>query len=510
MFNKGFTRDSGFGLENGHSEKNRSNVDLPSRALQEPLTAPNDWQPNGSTKGFRLSPKSIWTFLRPALFTRDRGPPKPLRSTAYLDGLRGFAALMVYLGHHHSWAHEHFSQGLVAENGFGFSNNYYLAALPFLRMFVSGGHYAVCIFFIISGYVLSAKPLALITSGDLHKLSENVGSALFRRWLRLYIPVICTTLTFATIQHAFDIWISWPKRQSTYLGELVTWYLEFKQYSFIYRGGGDPWLTYNFHSWSIPIEFKGSIVIYTVLIALARASVKARLLCEIFLMYYFMIIVDGWFCALFMAGMFLCDVEMLAKAKTLPDWRIIGWCRPYKEFIFHNFLIFGIYLGGIPHVNKDILVLRTTPGWYYLSLLKPQAVYDYKWFYLFWAALLTVSAINNLGWLRRFFESRFNVYLGRISFSFYLVHGPVMWGLGDRLYAAVGFQRELHMKGIPHWVDAFPIPALGPFGYELNYFATHLILFPLTLWLSEIATKIFDEPSLKFSQWLYKKTLASS
>ena len=484
MFSNGYDR-----LGHDHSIKNRSDTNLAARAKMRIATA-------SRTRRFL-------EFLRPALFTRSK--PLSLRPTAYLDGLRGFAAFLVYLGHHQSWAHENSPQGLVAENGLGYSNNYYFASMPFIRIFFSGGHYAVCMFFIISGYVLSVKPLSLIQAGELHKLSENVGSALFRRWLRLYLPVICTTFTFFTLQHMFDIWISWPKRHSTWIGEVWNWYVEFKQYSFIYRGGGDPWLSYNFHSWSIPIEFKGSIVIYTVLLALSKVTVQARLLCQLGLMYYFMVIVDGWFAALFMVGMFLCDVEMLAKSKSLPDWKIISICRPYKELIFHNFLILGVYLGGIPHVNRDIKILKVTPGWYYLSFLKPQAVYDYKWFYLFWAAFLTVAAINNISWLRKFFELRFNQYLGRISFMFYLVHGPVLWGLGDRLYAATGFDRDGHKKGIPQWIDLLPLPKTGPFGVEVSYLACHLILFPLTLWLSELATKLFDEPSLKFAAWLYKQ-----
>jgi len=158
--------------------------------------------------------------------------------------------------------------------------------------------------------------------------------------------------------------------------------------------------------------------------------------------------VDGWFCALFTAGMLLCDLDLLARANNLPD--SFQLLKPWKDVIFVNLFILGVYLGGVPHVNTDLEILKTSPGWYYLSLLKPQAVFDYKWFYLFWAATFIVSASSHLPWLRRFFELPFNLYLGRISFAFYLVHGPVLWILGDRLYATVSIRHRrrtlLHLQ----------------------------------------------------------------
>jgi hypothetical protein len=50
----------------------------------------------------------------------------------------------------------------------------------------------------------------------------------------------------------------------------------------------------------------------------------------------------------------------------------------------------------------------------------------------------------------------------------------------------------------------------GPLGLELSVLAPHLIILPVTLWLAEIVTKLVDEPSVRFSQWAYGKTLAPS
>jgi hypothetical protein len=221
-----------------------------------------------------------------------------------------------------------------------------------------------------------------------------------------------------------------------------------------------------------------------------------------------MYIVDGWFCSMFVAGMLLCDLDLLAGNNNLP--RFFSRLEPFKELIFYNLFVISIYLGGVPSHSSDLQVLQNSRGWYYLSFLKPQAVFDYKWFYLFWAATFLVAAIPRISWLKSFFETPFNQYLGRISFAFYLVHGPVLWILGDRLYVATGWSRESHAIGLPQWINKFPLSKAGPLGLELSFLAPHLIILPVTLWLAEIATRLFDEPSVKFSQWAYGRAVAPS
>ena len=440
-------------------------------------------------------------------FSIKEGRSKPIGRTSYLDGLRGFAAFLVYWGHHELWAHDAIGAGPIFENGFGFNKEYHFATLPGIRTFFTGGHFAVSVFFVISGYVLSAKPLSLIHAGEVEKVGDNLASAMFRRWLRLHLPVIATTFLYLTSWHLFRF-RAVPDPQRTYRDELWNWYIELKNFTFVFRLGGDPWFSYNFHLWSIPIEFRGSIIIYTVLLAFSRVKKNARLCLEVGLIFYFMYIVDGAYCAFFMAGMLLCDLDLLAADNNLPQ--AFPRLEPYKEIIFYSLFIISIYLGGVPSNTLDVAVLRDTPGWRYLSYLKPQAVFDYKWFYLFWAATFMVASVPRIPWLKSFFETRFCQYLGRISFALYLVHGPILWSLGDRLYAAVGWAVEPHALKAPGWINLFPIPGIGPLGLELRFLLPHLILLPVTLWFAEIVTRLIDEPSVKFAQWAYRKALDSS
>ncbi|KAI0160074.1 acyltransferase 3 [Hypoxylon sp. FL1284] len=427
------------------------------------------------------------------------------RSTAYLDGLRGFAALLVYLHHHQLWAHLATNQSEVFEDGFGYDDKYHLAAFHGVRTFFSGGHYAVSTFFVISGYVLSAKPLRLIQEKDYVRLSDSIASALFRRWLRLYLPLIAVTVLYLTSWHVFGIWAVNADRKESWRDELRAWYFEFKNFSFIYNIGGKPWLSYHYHSWSIQVEFKGSIVVYSCLLAFSKLSKNARLGCQVVLIVYFMYVTDGWFAAMFMSGMFLCDLDLLRTKHGLP--RVFYKLQSAKGIVFHHLLAMSIYLGGVPSVNTDIDRIKHSRGWYYLSYIKPQAVFDYKWFYLFWAATFLVGSTPQIPWLKRFFETRFCQFLGRISFSLYLVHGPILWTIGDRLYAATGWHREAGSVYLAWWANKFPLPKTGPLGLELSFLVPHIILLPVTIYSAQIMTRLVDEPSVRLVHWLYQRLL---
>ena len=442
--------------------------------------------------------------LRHMLWPSSSDGPKQLRPTAYLDGLRGFAAFLVYIHHHQLWAHS-VGQWRTFESGFGSRGEYYFASFPFIRNFFTGGHMAVACFFIISGYVLALKPLSLIHAGEHLKLLDNLASAFFRRWFRLFIPLIVTTLTYVISWHVFGYWNAACEAKGTLGEELWNWYVEFKNFSYLYKEG---WLfpSYNTHLWSIALEMRGSIVVFIACAALSRATHQARLLCLAGLAYYYLYIVDGFYCALFMSGMLQCDLDLLAKRDGyFPRW--LRRLEPYKTAIFYAVFTIGSFLAGVPSFSKEMKDLEENPGWYWLAQLKPQAVFDYKWFYLFLGGNMIVASAGRLGWLKRFFESRFCQHLGRISFALYLVHGPVLNVVGDRLYYIVGFIRDAsdrHEK-IAHWANLFPLPMNKPMGLELAFLLPNLILLPLTLWVADVVTRTVDDPTVKFAAWLYKR-----
>ncbi|AEO58188.1 hypothetical protein MYCTH_2305381 [Thermothelomyces thermophilus ATCC 42464] len=438
--------------------------------------------------------------------------PEQLRPTAYLDGLRGFAAFLVYWHHHQLWAHLP-PQAAALESSFGFNGRHYFATLPGIRILFNGGHFAVAAFFVISGYVLSAKPLSLIHAGDQAGLADSLASALFRRWFRLFLPIICTTFVYMTLHQALGIWIDGLPLRPSYLRAVLDWSAEMMRFSFVFRADKSAVLSHNFHLWSIPVEFRGSLVIYTALLAFSRCGRNTRLWCEAALVFYLLCLVDDAHYALFAAGMLLRDLDQLAAADDLPPFLDDLLRRPRRPLGLSwaplLLLALSVYLGGCPARIADVADMRRNPGWYLLSFLVPAPLSDAKWFFLFWAAVLLVGSLPHLPRLRRFFETPFCQHLGRVSYALYLVHGPVLSTLGDRLYAAVGWPGAGRSYNLPGWVNLFPLPMSGPIGLELAFLAPHLILLPITLYLAELVTKAVDEPSVRFAHWLYNKVASA-
>jgi peptidoglycan/LPS O-acetylase OafA/YrhL len=70
-------------------------------------------------------------------------------------------------------------------------------ALPFFRIILHGGFLAVAIFFVLSGYVCSMKPLKLALAGKPEEARRNIASSAFRRVVRLVVPAtIATTISW--------------------------------------------------------------------------------------------------------------------------------------------------------------------------------------------------------------------------------------------------------------------------------------------------------------------------
>lgn len=127
-------------------------------------------------------------FFIPSFLRRNPDKNKELHETAYLDGLRGYACYAVFFAHHTTaycfevW--HPFGEG----GNLHFVQTNYFFQLPILRLMFNG-QAAITVFFVLSGYVLSYKPLKLIHARDFEKLQGCLASSIFRRWWRLFLPV---------------------------------------------------------------------------------------------------------------------------------------------------------------------------------------------------------------------------------------------------------------------------------------------------------------------------------
>ena len=114
--------------------------------------------------------------------------------TAYLDGLRGFAALMIYAQHNTDYAHQRDQE--IIHHAFGWNGEYYFITAPVIKIFFHTGNLAVMFFFAISGYVTSVSLLKLLHAHDTAKLAHRLGVAIPGRFVRLWGPVCCVSFVF--------------------------------------------------------------------------------------------------------------------------------------------------------------------------------------------------------------------------------------------------------------------------------------------------------------------------
>lgn len=213
--------------------------------------------------------------LTPDLFSRRKGPVKRLGPTAFLDGLRGWAALVVTFMHLTVYTHE----GLELCYGQKFKHNDMhntsWTALPIIRLPFTGGHFSVMLFFVISGYVVPRRLASLLNEGRKEEFIEALHSAMIRRPVRLFMPVIMSTLFLTLFWHITGITVPWPRLKETIFHEVWNWIQDISVFLYFFKTGY-LYTYYNTHTWTLPVEFRGSMILFVFLLVVSGLKVKAR------------------------------------------------------------------------------------------------------------------------------------------------------------------------------------------------------------------------------------------
>lgn len=428
------------------------------------------------------------------LASRRRDP-----STAYLDGLRGLAALFVliqhYIGHFDLGEHEH---------GFGESGHYYFASFPFIRILFSGGHAGVAIFFVLSGYVLSKSPLRLIRDGgSRQECGARLLSAVIRRPIRLYSPPLVTTLVTAIVMHApYGILPDgrYAVPEPSLYAELRRWIVEFVAFFSPFRthNGNMPWFTYGLVLWTIPVEFKGSVLVYFLTGAYAFSGLSRSLSLLLLGGIGIVLLYLGvWTMACFVAGHMLAYLDIWSLDLSYITRR---FTQRAQSILWHTIFIIGYYFlcepahGGLPEYSRD------TPGWAFLTGLIPKA-YGNDQYYRYWhswGALMLIYATLRILSLQQFLNTRPLRYLGKVSFMLYLVHSLIIETIGYRVARCFG-----HLGwDTPEswWNNKLPIPDIGPTGFNTRFLLSLAITLPICLVTADFATKWVDTPVIHASK----------
>ncbi|KAF4624103.1 hypothetical protein G7Y89_g14071 [Cudoniella acicularis] len=413
-------------------------------------------------------------------------------STSYLDGVRGYAAFLVFTYHYiHGW----FPGSL---NGWDGKANSWLIQLPWIRLAISGNS-MVTTFYVVSGFSISYKPLKHIHEGNMTRFMETVSSFMFRRHLRLYLPILGVSF-FTMLAAYFDYFApvksdSKPPTLPTLSGQFSHWLQQLAVFANPFQPVNlynplQEAFVYDPNLWTIPIEFRGSIVVFAALVSLAYAQVAARLILMLFLISY-CLYTGFWDLFLFLTGVLFAELHLIHEKKRpnephstpglLQSPQITMANMGMKVFWVANFLAAIWVMSATQTIALDQTFLSWTPV-YYVEKGHGGP---------FWASLGAVYLIfilDNAPFLQMIFTAPFSRYLGKISYSLYMVHGTIL-----RTFGRYIIWRAQNITGRDTQFK------LG-LGFALGLSAATVA----TFWAAELATRLVDEKSVRFAKWAYE------
>lgn len=396
-------------------------------------------------------------------------------------------------------------------------NNKWFMQLPGIRLVVSG-HPQVSLFFVVSGYALSYKALKLARQGRLDEVGSVLASSLFRRHSRLFMPAAAVTFftAIATWLGCFQpfelVPVAVPNREPPRFESLWLQLLHFgwNQVSYTNPLTTVDYNVYDLNLWTLPIEFKGSIVVFLCLMAFTRLPSRVRILFTVALAWYVEWVFMDWILFTFLGGMIICDVHFevesffMPSRKTtsekskipmpaMPSHKTLPTINTVEGSIKQDFLqkgiamlsFFGaIYVLSIPEVEQGremadgyVTSAKFIPKRFGNLLAVPVA-----------AVWLTFT-IDHAKFLQDIFTNNFAQYLGRISFMLYLVHGPLLWTWGSFLSNLI-----------------IPITGQDTDGqYLLGVALSAALWWPVTILLADCGERYVDKNCVAFIRWFYNK-----
>jgi peptidoglycan/LPS O-acetylase OafA/YrhL len=239
-------------------------------------------------------------------------------------------------------------------------------------------------------------------------------------------------------------------------------------------------------------RFRSSLVLYLTQAGLAHLKSKIRMAILVFLIIW-VHQMGRWEMILFYGGFLCADLgfhRSPAPTSVLPtdDSTAKRRSSRAKPVIYVCVFVLGLYLGCQPQKRAG-----QTPGWATLVAIMPDYVGNPKRYWPGWGAILLVWSTSCYKPLQRLFDNRLAQYLGKISFSLYIVHGAVTHVIGYPLMnisdGILGRDEAIH-KAI---------------GFGIGFGTT---LF-FTVWFADLFTRAVDEPSVRFAKWVEEKSTIS-
>ena len=396
----------------------------------------------------------------------------------HLDGLRGIAALAVVFCHFSLSFQPAILSGNPAQGAAAASLG--VARTPLILLW--SPDCAVAVFFVLSGFVLSAAMAGAPGGGPPGaRPALRLLALVVRRWLRLALPILGSSLLIWAVVAAGGLrnapaaaangsdWLAmhfgWLAFQSNSLPALVG-----QSLFGIFNILGTPTHWWNAALWTMPVEFWGSVGIFVLYAATGRmpAWLRAALLAAVLVG-----LASGLAGAGAANGAGFAFGALLWEARQLRVPAMAAWWGGAVA------LLGGVILGGMPY---DLL---GTPYWDGFVMASRWVTEPIPAAHRVGAGLLVVAA---LAWppLRLALTRGPVLALGRVSFMVYLLHIILICSLSSWMVLTL----------TPAWgYDAATLAALA---------ATLAVLFPLA-WAMTWAA---DRPAITLSRRAERALLA--
>lgn len=372
---------------------------------------------------------------------------------AFLDGLRGLAAVIVVIDHFAISFFQRATDASIAFTHVPFIENLILQT-P-LHILVSG-NFAVCIFFVLSGFVLSAKFFAT-------RDRKVVVASAWRRYVRLELPIFASVmLSFLLMISPFlynqtaalisgsswlrDLWPIVPTLPDALYHATIGVFIDAKS-------------QYNTVLWTMQIELVGSFLVFALLFAVGRWHYR-------FLVYIALaVVLFNSYLLCFVAGVALCD--WYTNVRTKPQLAKRAWIP---------LLTVSLLAGAVPVGLLAGTMFGILPDWIGYGTDVPTRLHIV-------GAILLVYILVATPVLQRALALRPVKYLGRISFGLYLTH-------------------LLVLGTVSCWLFIMLEPLIG-------YLPAFIIMFVIStgvMWaVAHYFTRFVDEPAIALSGAFYRK-----